>query len=134
MFKNHYEIVNLFIADSLSVFPFHFLFIFLKSQRYNRQRYGGNVVEELSPARQIHGTSNSNIIAGFQRAHGTDVVLQLDITTSRLHLSPGHSAMRAPTTYDNAMKVALPNECSTFATSFPSSPPAHGTGMVLPVL
>ena len=91
-------------------------------------------MEELSPARQIRGTYNSNIIAGSQRAQSTDVVLQLDISIGHLHLSPGHGAIRFPSVYDNVMKVALPNECSTFATIFPGFPPAQCTGVVLPVL
>ena len=105
-----------------------------RGQRYDRQRYGGNAMEELSPVRQIHGTSNSDVIADSQLAQSTEVVLQLDITIGHLHLSPGHSAMRSPSMYDNAMKVALPNACSTFATIFPSFPPAQCTGVVLPVL
>ena len=58
----------------------------------------------------------------FPPAQCTGVVLQLDITVGQLHLSPGHSAIRSSSVYNDVMKRALPNECSPFATRFPRVP------------
>ena len=78
---------------------------------------------------RFQGTSNSSIIAGFQRAQSTYVVLQLDTTVGQLHLSPGHSAIRFPSVSNNVMRgtSCVLNLCDHFPGFPPSAVHKGGT-------
>ena len=103
--QNHDVNASLFRACSLINFFFFFCFLFPENVIVRTV----NVVVGKSWKNRVQtdrfqGTSNSSIIAGFQRAQSTFVVLQLDTTIGQLHLSPGHSAIRFPFMSNNVMR------------------------------